>query len=68
MRKDAFGVIFVCSERSVDHVRELEQLYDYFVIQPKLEPKNCVVFQYEPEKIKGSDTPKNPICETERIN
>ncbi|XP_011308961.1 intraflagellar transport protein 22 homolog isoform X2 [Fopius arisanus] len=49
-RRDTQGVIFVYSKLTPDLVWELEKLYDYFVSQTKLEPKNCVVFYFAGDK------------------
>ncbi|CAF4903732.1 unnamed protein product [Pieris macdunnoughi] len=44
LRVGVNGVIFVCSSNSTNGPRELELLYNYFVSQPKLSTKQCVVF------------------------
>lgn len=50
MRKDIHGVIFVYNEKSSDCLKEIQQLYDYFIDQTKLDPDRCVIFCYDPEK------------------
>ncbi|XP_043282763.1 intraflagellar transport protein 22 homolog [Venturia canescens] len=60
MRKDAIGVIFVNGRHADEHhLRDLERMYDYFVAKPKIEPKSCVVFHYDLEKVRNSETTKN---------
>ncbi|XP_030040837.2 intraflagellar transport protein 22 homolog [Manduca sexta] len=45
LRVGVQGVILVCSPNTADTAsRELELLYNYFVSQPKLPAKQCVVF------------------------
>lgn len=64
MRKDAIGVVFVNGHRSDEHHhRDLERMLDYFVNKPKLEPKSCVVFHFDPEKARGSESVKNLLRE-----
>ncbi|XP_077284992.1 intraflagellar transport protein 22 homolog [Arctopsyche grandis] len=49
-RSNTQGVIFVCSfNNALNAAREFELLYDYFVSQPGLSPKQCVVFYYTTE-------------------
>ncbi|CAK9797020.1 Intraflagellar transport protein 22 homolog [Anthophora quadrimaculata] len=50
IRKDAHGVIFVYNEKSGECLKEIQQLYDYFIEQTKLGPERCVIFCYDPEK------------------
>ena len=59
VRKDAQGVVFVCGEKKEESSRELEQFYEYFVAETKLEAKSCVVFHYD----RKNDGIKNTICE-----
>lgn len=45
LRVGVQGVILVCSPNTTNvAARELELLYNYFVSQPKLSAKQCVVF------------------------
>ncbi|XP_026673281.1 intraflagellar transport protein 22 homolog, partial [Ceratina calcarata] len=48
MRKDVHGVIFVYNEKS--NLKEIQQIYDYFIEQTKLGPERSVIFCYDPEK------------------
>ncbi|XP_076170089.1 intraflagellar transport protein 22 homolog [Ptiloglossa arizonensis] len=50
IKKDLHGVIFVYSEKSNESLKEIQQLYDYFINQTKLGPDRCVIFCYDPEK------------------
>ncbi|KZC12120.1 Rab-like protein 5 [Dufourea novaeangliae] len=50
IRQNLHGIIIVYSERSNQCLKEIQQLYDYFVNQTKLGPDKCVIFCYDPEK------------------
>ncbi|XP_076621036.1 intraflagellar transport protein 22 homolog [Colletes latitarsis] len=50
IRKNLHGVIFVYSEKSNECLKELQQLYDYFINQTQVGPDRCVIFCYDPEK------------------
>ncbi|XP_076750691.1 intraflagellar transport protein 22 homolog isoform X2 [Xylocopa sonorina] len=49
IRKDVHGVILVYNEKSDDCLKEIQQLYDYFIDQTKLGPDKCVIFCYDLE-------------------
>ncbi|XP_048263348.1 intraflagellar transport protein 22 homolog isoform X2 [Bombus affinis] len=50
IRKDVHGVILVYNEKSNECLKEIQQLYDYFIDQTKLDPDRCAIFCYDPEK------------------
>ncbi|KOC60161.1 Rab-like protein 5 [Habropoda laboriosa] len=50
IRKDIHGVIFVYNDTSNECLKEIQQLYDYFIEQTKLGPEKCVILCYDPEK------------------
>ncbi|XP_076225593.1 intraflagellar transport protein 22 homolog isoform X2 [Nomia melanderi] len=50
IRKNVHGVIFVYSEQSNECLKQMQELYDYFVNQTKLGSDKCVIFCYDPEK------------------
>lgn len=39
----------IYSEQSNECLKEIQQLYDYFIDQTKLDPDRCVIFCYDPE-------------------
>lgn len=66
IRNNVHGVIFVYDSKSQDYIRDLEQLYDYFVNQTRLGPTNCLVFYYNREN-NGIEIPKK-MCKLENVN
>lgn len=50
MRNGAHGVILVYNSKNVQNsLKELKELYDYFIIGAKLSANNCVIFYYDPD-------------------
>ncbi|XP_046617326.1 intraflagellar transport protein 22 homolog [Neodiprion virginianus] len=67
VRDKSHGVIFVHNGKSQDYVRELEQLYDYFVNQTGLGPTNCVIFHHDQDNI-SVEIPKKMSPKLSRIS
>lgn len=50
IRKDLHGVILIYNAKKQDCLKEMQEFYDYFVVQTKLGPDMCVIFCYDPDK------------------
>lgn len=52
MRNGAHGVILVYNSKNAQNsLKELKELYDYFVTGAKLGANNCVIFYYDPDNM-----------------
>ncbi|CAG2058548.1 unnamed protein product [Timema podura] len=63
LQKDAQGLVFVYNPSAHDHSRELELLYNYFVIQTNFSPKNCLVIAYQKQTADREAKNITKLCE-----
>lgn len=50
-RKNTDGVVFVYSQEDDFGVRKLDLMYNYFVTQPNLSPRACLVCAMHSEEV-----------------